>query len=39
MRTAAAEGELQHAHARQIELLAQRIDLAGDQAEILGNQG
>ena len=38
MRAPAAEGKLQHPHARQIELLAQRIHLTGDQSEILGDQ-
>ena len=33
-----AEAELQHPHARQIELLAKCIHFTGDQAEILGNQ-
>ena len=33
----AAEGELQDAHARQAEALAQRHDVVGDDAEILGD--
>src|SRR5207253_1661715 len=38
LRLAVAEGELEDAHAGQAEAVAQRLDVGGDDAEVLGDE-